>query len=799
MGETLLSRIATPKMYVLTTFDLTNQNTYIMKLILEKLFKTNRQSNLLNDIIIALPRILCGLILALGFGASKFGMPWSPAESNLSLFQVSDWFVEDVSKFGGLFEAFPLLFAWLAAASETIGALFFALGFKTRIVSFFLIITMLVAMFFQQWDNGLWAMLPALGFLWVALYSLIIGSGRLGLDYIIFKRLENDRVLNTPVGQLNSKAKSVILVVFLSAIFSCNAQEKIVTLKLDTKNLPDVTKVTVRGNTKPLSQNKDYTLTDDNGDGIFEASIKFNTSKRNVKFKFLINNQVELKGSDSRILWFKDEPVVGNYTYNEFNYYNQEKIDKLKYTDAQIDEDIAILKEIIQYVHPNIYTFRDSLDLQNDFKILEIQIKNNPTLTNAYGAISKFAAKIKCSHTFTNPWNQGALMEKVNFHQPDKIPFTFNRIGKRLFIDKNASENSKLKKGLEIISINGITTNGLLTKLADYVTSDGNNYEKKLERLSVTGEDKFSLFDIFYTIEYGSKKEFILKLKDINTGEEIDATVKATSKTNRTKLLIERYRNLDTSLRDGWNFEIIDNDVARLSIKSFAVQRNEFDWKDYLDNVFKQLNKKAISNFIIDIRGNEGGQSEVGQYILERMIQKSFKVNAMRSSVRYKEIPSNYRKHISTWEEFPYNFKGKIASEKDGRYVLKGKYSIKETIMKPKKNNYKGKIFLMTDASNSSATHLMAMYAKQIENVTIVGQETGGNQLGTNGGNIFFMRLPNTKVELDIPVIHQYIPTNQKAIDGGLKPHIKVEKNPQDYINNIDTELNTVLNLIKTQ
>ena len=79
---------------------------------------------------------------------------------------------------------------------------------------------------------------------------------------------------------------------------------------------------------------------------------------------------------------------------------------------------------------------------------------------------------------------------------------TFNRIGKRLFVDKNASENTELKKGLEIISINGLATDEVLSRLAEYITSDGNNYEKKLERLSVTGEEKFAMFDIFYPIEF---------------------------------------------------------------------------------------------------------------------------------------------------------------------------------------------------------------------------------------------------------------------------------------------------------
>ena len=53
--------------------------------------------------------------------------------------------------------------------------------------------TMLVAIFLQQIEEGMWNCLPALGFLWVSLYSLTIGSGRFGLDYLISKKWNNEK------------------------------------------------------------------------------------------------------------------------------------------------------------------------------------------------------------------------------------------------------------------------------------------------------------------------------------------------------------------------------------------------------------------------------------------------------------------------------------------------------------------------------------------------------------------------------------------------------------------------------
>lgn len=146
------------------------------------------QSNWLSGLAVSIPRIVCGFLLTSSFGADKFGMPWTSDSQNLNLFEVAAWFPEDVAQYGGIFAIAPIFFAWMGAFSEAVGGLFLMLGLKTRLASFLITCTMLVAIFLQKWDQGLWSMLPAMGFLWVSIYSLILGSDRFGIDYLITKK-----------------------------------------------------------------------------------------------------------------------------------------------------------------------------------------------------------------------------------------------------------------------------------------------------------------------------------------------------------------------------------------------------------------------------------------------------------------------------------------------------------------------------------------------------------------------------------------------------------------------------------
>ena len=141
------------------------------------------------DLMFAVPRIVCGYLLTSDFGAAKFGLPWSPADNNLKFFEVAFWFPNDVAEYGGIFAMFPAFFAWMGAFSEAVGGIFLLLGLLTRPFAVLIFITMFVAAFFQQMNQGVWNMLPAMGMMWVSLFYSILGSGRFGLDYIIAKKM----------------------------------------------------------------------------------------------------------------------------------------------------------------------------------------------------------------------------------------------------------------------------------------------------------------------------------------------------------------------------------------------------------------------------------------------------------------------------------------------------------------------------------------------------------------------------------------------------------------------------------
>ena len=255
------------------------------------------------DALLTLPRLVCGYLLTADFGAAKFGLPWSPPDNNLGLFEVAFWFPQDVAAYGGIFAMFPNFFAWMGAFSEAVGGLLFVLGLLTRPAALLVSCTMLVAMFMQQWQQGLWNMLPAMGFLWAALPVLVLGSGRFGLDYLL-AHTGRPR----PPAALAALALACLL---LPTGCVQPAHDKTVVYLLDVSGLPNVQQVGLRGRDKPLSWDNDLQLTALKKDSLYRAVVTTHTGYKVTEVKFTLNGSFELKDQPNRRVEFDggDTPV----------------------------------------------------------------------------------------------------------------------------------------------------------------------------------------------------------------------------------------------------------------------------------------------------------------------------------------------------------------------------------------------------------------------------------------------------------------------------------------------------------
>ncbi|MEZ4905960.1 MAG: hypothetical protein R2822_31435 [Spirosomataceae bacterium] len=148
---------------------------------------------------------------------------------------------------------------------------------------------------FQQFGNGTWQMLPGLGFLWVSLFYIILGSGRFGLDFLITQHFFKAE-----------KIAYLLLAMFVWTTIGCVQQthKQTVEFVLDVSQIKDIQTVGIRGEGKPLSWQTDLMMNPIKKDSLYALKITAETGYQFVEVKFVVNGQFELENKPNRRVVF---------------------------------------------------------------------------------------------------------------------------------------------------------------------------------------------------------------------------------------------------------------------------------------------------------------------------------------------------------------------------------------------------------------------------------------------------------------------------------------------------------------
>jgi hypothetical protein len=333
-----------------------------------------------------------------------------------------------------------------------------------------------------------------------------------------------------------------------------------------------------------------------------------------------------------------------------------------------------------------------------------------------------------------------------------------------------------IRAGDEVEAFDGLSTARLLRRLLPLARADGHNDAKRLALMEVDGNGRFGAFDVYRPLVSAARGDGTVALQIAGQTVVVPAMTDAERQAGAT----------DMGEDGGWRFALADG-VATLTMPTWALYNSKWDWREFIAGCCDRLVTEKARGLAIDLRANEGGQ-DCGNVLLARLIDRPLTLPGYDRLVRYRKVPERLRPHLDTWDPSFADW-GEAARpvSRPGFFRLVRDAGDEAPMIQPVGPRFTGKVAVLVSPTCSSATFEFAQAARQSGRAVLVGEPTGGNRRGINGGAFFFLRLPETGFEVDLPLIGQFPQTPQP--DAGLVPDRLVMPTRADMVAGRDPAL----------
>lgn len=438
---------------------------------------------------------------------------------------------------------------------------------------------------------------------------------------------------------------------------------------------------------------------------------------------------------------------------------------------TDLRDDIAILREILTALHPGLLRYNGMAAIDAGLARLEARFIASPDLDGRYLPLTRFLAQLRCGHSYPNFLNQKKAVATALFDRPTRLPFAFVWIGRTMVATADHSGTGRIARGTTIDEINGVRPAEMLAAMMPLARADGHNDAKRRALLGVSGKARIETFDVLHGLLYGVPADGAhrIRMRQLG-GRQVTVDMPALTLAQRQAFLPPTDDRGDRPL---WDWMMRPDGVAVLTMDSWSLYNSKWDWQAWLGDRLDSL--KGAKGLVVDLRANEGG-NDCGDAILARLTDRPLQRDRADRLVRYRRTPDALNAYLDTWDD-SFRDWGDLAQPFDDRFLRLADDQERGTIL-PVAPRLDLPMAVLTGPQNSSATFQFAGACKASGLGTLVGESTGGNRRGINGGAFFFARLPASGLEFDLPLIGLF--PREKQPDAGIEPDVAVAATASD-------------------
>lgn len=266
----------------------------------------------------------------------------------------------------------------------------------------------------------------------------------------------------------------------------------------------------------------------------------------------------------------------------------------------KLREDFSVIRASLEEGHGALYRYSTKAEMDGVFDAAYKKIDRDMTEREFLRILLPVVGAVNCGHTSVRRSQFYTWMAGM----PVTFPMGVRFLKQKPYLVRNYSENADIALGGELVSINGMPMEQIVSDLLPALSSDARIETSK--RLILSSSVRFSqLFNIFY----GITKSYEVAYRHPDTGAITTAVVKAKKQADVLETFQRRYPELAKTfpLISFWE----KGGIPVLTIRTFgsgALGRGGFDYPKFLRETFQKLVDSKAPSLIIDLRENGGGE-----------------------------------------------------------------------------------------------------------------------------------------------------------------------------------------------
>jgi C-terminal processing protease CtpA/Prc len=452
------------------------------------------------------------------------------------------------------------------------------------------------------------------------------------------------------------------------------------------------------------------------------------------------------------------------------------------YSADKLNKDFEILSSSIINNHPGTFIYKSEEEWRNFLKVKKREIKEGMNETEFLKLIMSITNEIKCGHTnasYSKKFIKTNLKRKHHF-----LPFSvWINDGKIRLSKFTRKDSAALLYNAELFSINQIPADSIYKTLLSVPSKDGFASRSNFTYVNL-------LFKPYFRRYFGEKDTFTIAYKN-QKQEVINVKLKSQNETTPQPNFEDYFfKRSDKVVFSSMGSDFLMMDTLGLNIPVIKLRSFSSMYNSFYKSIFEYLEYFNLKMLVIDLRYNGGGSLANAAKLLSYLLPDNANIiyeksNKPLSNKQY------YSQKLARWIT-PYVFKKNF-----NKKILGDKIIYEHLVQYKSKNHFKGKVFVLTNGGTFSASCIVSAYLKDQTDATIIGEETGGTESGCNAILLPRLTLPNTGINVIMPMYRVKHQLKNIEFGKGIIPKIKTSYSALDIINKKDLDWLEILKLLK--